>query len=64
MSDTEVSFLRQKVEQHLAPEIAKTRDDTLQALKDAEQGCQTAMGKIAEHAGLVKAPDGTWSAGA
>ena len=58
MSDTELSFLRQRVEQHFSPEIAKARDDTLQALRDAEQGLQTAMDKIAEHAGLRKGADG------
>jgi hypothetical protein len=41
----------------VAPEIAKGRDATLKAMKEAEQGWQIGKAKIAERAGLTKAPD-------
>lgn len=61
MSDTEISLLRKKVEQQVAPEIADARDATLKAMREAEAGWQKAIDNIGQRAGLVKGPDGTWS---
>ena len=60
MSDTEISFLRKKVEQHVSPEIAEARAATLKAMKEAAAGWQSAIAKIGERAGLTKGPDGAW----
>ena len=60
LTDTELTFVKQNVEQHMAPEVTKARDATLKAMKEAEAGCQNAIHKIGERAGLSKAPDGTW----
>ena len=57
LTDTEVTFVKHKVEQHVSPEIAKARDATLKALEQAEVGWLTAINK---RAGLTKGPDGTW----
>jgi len=54
MSDIEISFLRKKVEQHIAPEIVEARDAALKALEQAEQGWQRAQAKIGERGGLIK----------
>ena len=60
LSDEEFSFLRTRVEEHVAPGVVKARTETLKALEHAEQGRQRALDKIAERAGLTKGPDGTW----
>jgi len=60
LSENEVTFVRKRVEKHVAPEIAAARDDVLKAMKDAEHGWQRAMDKIGERAGLTKGPDGSW----
>ena len=60
LTDTEVTFVKQKIEQHISPEIAEARDATLRAMKEAEVGWQRASDKIGERAGLTKGPDGTW----
>ena len=39
------------------PEIAEARDATLKAMKEAEQGWQKAIDKIAERASLTKGPN-------
>jgi hypothetical protein len=44
-------------EQRVSPEIAQARDATLKAMKEAEQGWQWAIDKIAERASLAKGPD-------
>ena len=44
---------KHQFEQNVSPEIAKARD----AMKEAEQGWQRAMDKIAERASLTKGPD-------
>lgn len=54
VSDTVISFLRKKVEQHFAPQIAAARDATLKAMKEAEQGWQKAIDEIGKRAGLTK----------
>jgi hypothetical protein len=54
LTDTEVAFVKQKVEQHTAPEIAEARDAALKAMKEAEAGWQRALEKIGEHAGLTR----------
>jgi lipopolysaccharide biosynthesis regulator YciM len=41
----------------VSPEIAKARDATLKAMKEAEQGWQKAIDKIADRANLTKGPD-------
>ena len=60
LNDAELALVKHKVEQHVSPEIAEARDATLKAMKEAEQGWQKAIEKIAERAGLTKGPDGTW----
>jgi hypothetical protein len=60
LSDVELAVIKQKVEQHVSPEIAEARAATLKAMKEAEQGWQKAIDKIGERAGLTKGPDGTW----
>jgi hypothetical protein len=60
LTDEEVTFLKRKVEQHVAPEIAEARDATLKAIKEAEHGWQRAIDRVAERAGLTKGPDGGW----
>ena len=42
---------------HVSPEIARDSDATLKAMKEAEQGWQRAIDKIAERASLTKGPD-------
>ena len=58
LSDAELALVKHKVERHVSPEIAETRDATLKAMKEAEAGWQRAIDKIAEYAGLTKCPDG------
>jgi hypothetical protein len=53
----ELVVAKQKVEQHVSPEIAEARAATLKAMKEAEVGWQRAIDKIAERASLTKAPD-------
>ena len=53
----ELAVAKHNVEQHVSPEIAEARDATLKAMKEAEQGWQKAMDKIAERASLTKGPD-------
>jgi hypothetical protein len=58
LNETETTFVKQRVEKHIAPEIAEARDATLKALEQAQQGWQRAMGKIGERGGLTKGPEG------
>ena len=60
MSESERALVKYKVDQHVSPEIAESRDAALNAMKEAEQGWAKAINKIAEHAGLTKGPDGSW----
>jgi len=60
LNENEVTFVKKRVEQHVAPEIAEARDATVQAMKEADDGWQRAKDKIGERAGLNKGPDGTW----
>jgi hypothetical protein len=60
LSDVEFAVVKQKVEQHVSPEIAEARAATLKAMKEAEQGWQKAINKIGERAGLTRGADGTW----
>jgi hypothetical protein len=60
LTDVEVAVVQNKIEQHVAPEIAEARVATLKALEQAEQGWQRALDKIGERAGLTKGPDGLW----
>ena len=53
----ELAVPKQNVEQHVSPEIAEAGDATLKAMKEAEQGWQRAMDKIAERVSLTKGPD-------
>jgi hypothetical protein len=59
LTDADVAIVRTRVEQHVVPEVAKARDATLKAMKEAEQGWQKAINKISERAGLTKGADGT-----
>jgi hypothetical protein len=61
LTDAEVAVVRNRIEQHLAPEIAEARDATLKALEHAEQGWQRALDKIGERAGLAKGADDAWT---
>ena len=61
LTHAEVAVVQNKIEQHVAPEIAAARDATLKGMKEAEQGWQRAVDKIAERGGLTKGPDGTWA---
>jgi hypothetical protein len=60
LNENELAFVKKRVEQHVAPEIAGARDATLKAVEEAEKGWQRAMAKIGERAGVTKGPDGTW----
>jgi hypothetical protein len=53
----ERAVAKHQVEQHVSPEIAKARDATLKAMKEAEQGWRKAIDKIAERASLTKDPN-------
>jgi hypothetical protein len=53
----ELAVAKHDIEQHVSPEIAQARDATRKALKEAEQGWQRAIDKIAERASLTKGPD-------
>jgi hypothetical protein len=61
LNETESTFVKQRIEKHVAPEIADARDATLKAMKELEAGWQRAMDKIGERAGLTKGADGTWT---
>ena len=41
LTDTELTFVKQNVEQHMAPEVTKARDATLKAMKEARQAAKT-----------------------
>jgi cysteinyl-tRNA synthetase len=53
----ELVVAKHQVEQNVSPEIAKSRDATRKALKEAEQGWRRAIDKIGERASLTKGPD-------
>jgi hypothetical protein len=53
----ELAVAKHNLEQHVSPEIAKSRDAALKAMKEAEQGWQRAIDKIGERASLTKGPD-------
>jgi hypothetical protein len=53
----ELAVAKHDIDQHVSPEIAQARDAMQKALKEAEHGWQRAVDKIAERAGLTKAPD-------
>jgi hypothetical protein len=55
LTAADVAFVQTRIEQHVAPEVAETRDATLKAIKEVEAGWQRAIDKIAERAGLTKA---------
>ncbi len=55
LTDAEVAVVQNKIEQHMAPEVAEARDATLNAMKEAEHGWQRAIEKIGERAGLSEA---------
>ncbi len=40
LNETDLTFVKQRVEKHVAPEIAEARDATLKAVKEAEHGWQ------------------------
>jgi hypothetical protein len=54
LTEDELTFVRRKVEQHIAPQIAEARDATLKAMKEAEQGWRKAVEKIGERGGLTE----------
>ena len=60
-SEAEITLVRRRLKEHVAPGIAAARDATLKALKEAEVGWQKAIDKISARAGLTKGPDGTCS---
>jgi hypothetical protein len=60
LSETELSLVKHKVEQHVAPEIAEAKRMTENALDQAERGWQRAQDAIAQRGGLVKSSSGHW----
>jgi hypothetical protein len=60
LSEAEITMVRHRIDEHVAPEVAAARDATLKAMKEAEAGWQRAVDKIGERAGLTKGSDGTW----
>jgi hypothetical protein len=60
LTDQDIGLVQKLVEQHVAPEVARARDEVLKALSDAEAGWQTAINRIGQRAGLAKGPDGSW----
>ena len=58
LTDAEIAVVQNRLEQQVAPEIADARDATLKAMKEAEEGWQRAMDKIAERGGLTKLSGG------
>jgi len=57
LTDDDVAFVHNKIEQRVAPEIAEARTTTLKALEQAEQGWRRAQAKIGERAGLGRGCD-------
>ena len=53
----ELALAKRNSEQHVSPEIAQDSEAMLKAMKEAEHGCQRAIDKIAERAGLTKRLD-------
>ena len=53
----ELAMAKHPVEQNVSPEIAKARDATVKAMKEAEQGWRRAIDKIAERASQTKGPN-------
>jgi hypothetical protein len=53
----ELAVAKHQVELHVSPEVAEARAATLKAMREAEQGWQRAIDKIAERASLTKGPD-------
>jgi len=51
---------KRNFEGHLLPEIAKDRDATQRAMKQAEKGWQRAIDKIAERSCQTRGPSGVW----
>ena len=56
MSATELNIVRHTLEMRTNPEIAKAKQDTMQALAHAEQGFRNAVRTIRERAGLDAVP--------
>jgi cysteinyl-tRNA synthetase len=48
---------KHEVDQQILPEIAQHGEAMLRAMREVEQGWETAIDKIAERAGLTKGPD-------
>jgi hypothetical protein len=55
--EEEVSFVQTRVAEYVVPGVSKAKAETLKAREQAEAGWQKAIDKIAERAGLTKAPD-------
>ena len=53
----ELAVAKHNREQQVSPDVAETGDTTLKAMKEAEQGWQKAIHKIAGRASLTKGAD-------
>ena len=58
LGDTEIAFVKDQLEQHLAPQIVEEKTKTLTALAEAERGWKNAIAKIGQRAGLIKGRGG------
>ena len=53
LSSTELAVVKERVEAHANPEIAKAKQDTIRALRDTEAGWRNAIRQISERGGLT-----------
>jgi hypothetical protein len=58
LTPAELGIVKQRVETLANPEIAKSKADTLNAMKDAERGWRNAANQIRARGGLEKSHDG------
>ena len=56
LTPAELGIVKQRIEAHANPEVAKAKAETTQALADAEQGWRSAIAQIRDRAGLGKVP--------
>jgi hypothetical protein len=57
-SAVEVALVQTRIEQHVAPEVAKARDTTPKAMRESERDWQRAIDMIVERATQTKVPGG------
>jgi len=64
LGDSEYAFARSQLEKLAPPEVIAARDQTQKTLAKVELGWRTIRARIAQHGGLEKGVDGSWSAAA